>query len=527
MYDYIIRNGTVIDGTAIAAFSQDICIKHDRIAHIGKCDAEAVCEVDATGLVITPGFIDMHSHTDLEYLRAQPPVAKVLQGVTTEVLGQDGLGVAPVAKAHVPLVQALTAGLLGRLPEQSWRWGSFGEYLDVLAERGIPNNAAVLASHGPLRIAAMGMHQRQADRHELLRMQQMLEQTLDQGAFGLSTGLIYPPCSYSSTQELIDLNRIVGSHNAIFVVHQRDEGYHLPRSFDEVTHVARESGAHLHISHLQAYGKMNWPLIDIVLEKAQRFCEEGYTLSWDRYPYLAGSTVLSAVLPDWTLSSGTDALVANLKQPAYRQRIHEQFKHGLDVWNNRAISCGWENIVVSQVTSDQNRWMEGRDIRSLSDACAKHPVDFVCDLLAEEQLAVTMISHYGSEEVLEKVLKSDLATCGSDGIFGGRPHPRLYGTFPRFIRSLVYEKKALDLPKAVHKLTALAASILGLKDRGSIREGHFADLVLFDPANLRDLATYENPCQPPSGIEYVFVNGIPVVDPDGFTGRLGGRVLYR
>jgi N-acyl-D-amino-acid deacylase len=512
MYDYGIKNVRIVDGTGVEAFSGDIGIKGGRIATLGSLDGESRRTIDGAGLAAAPGFIDMHSHTDLEYLRTQAPDAKIRQGVTTELLAQDGLGVAPVSDEDVPLLSELTAGLLGTLDPQRWTWRSFDDYLHALERRGLPNNAAVLVPHGPVRILVMGMDNRPARARELDAMRALVREAMGAGAYGLSTGLIYPPCSYSPTEELIALNQEVAAREGIFVVHQRDEGHHLERSFAEVTHVARASRVHLHVSHLQAYGEVNWPLIDRVLAQAEAFLSEGGQVTWDRYPYLAGCTVLSAVLPTWTFSEGTKALAHNLMVPEFRARIRADFEKGLDVWNNRSISVGWSKIVVSAVKSEKNRWMEGRDCADLARTCGKDPIDLVCDLLAKENLAVTMISFYGSEQVLDKVLGHRQATVGSDGIYGGRPHPRLYGTYPRYLKAYVRDKERFSLPQAIRKITSFPAEILGLRERGILREGFWADVVLLDPDRVADRATYDAPEQYPTGMPYVFVNGQLVVE---------------
>jgi N-acyl-D-amino-acid deacylase len=527
MHDYLIKNVRIVDGTGAEPFTADLGIKGGRISGMGSLRQEARRTIDGSGLAATPGFIDMHSHTDLEYFRDPPSDAKVRQGVTTELLAQDGLGVAPIDDENVRLLSELTAGLLGTLPLDRWTWRSFDDYLLALERQGLPTNAAALASHGPLRILSMGMDNRPATRNELDTMSALVRETVEAGAFGLSTGLIYPPCSYGPTDELVELNREIGAQDGIFVVHQRDEGYLIQKAFEEVAHIARESGVHLHVSHLQAYGQVNWPTMDRVLDKADAFLHEGGSLSWDRYPYLAGCTALSAVLPQWTLSEGTEALAQNLLKPSFRARIRRDFEKGLEVWNNRSISVGWSKIVLSAVNIDKNRWMEGRDIADLAQACGKDPLDFVCDLLAEENLAVTMISFYGAEHVLEKVLGHSQATVGSDGIYGGQPHPRLYGTYPRFLKEFVRVKKIMSLPEAVHKCTGFPAEILGLEDRGLLREGLWADVVLLDPERVADTATYDEPEQYPEGLPYVFVNGELAVDEGVFTGQLHGRALRK
>lgn len=527
MYDYVIKNAEIVDGTGSSPSTADIGIKDGRIATFGKIEDEGRQIIEGRGMVACPGFIDMHSHTDLEYFKPQPPDAKIRQGITTELLGQDGLGAAPVKEADVDTVAMLLGGLDGILPKEQWTWRSFNDYLESLERRGLPNNAAVLLSHGPVRLAAMGMGARDATDSELGAMKGLVREAMEDGAFGLSTGLIYPPCPYGNTKELIELNKKVAAKDGIFVVHLRDEGHYLLRSFDEVIKVSRKSGAHLHVSHLQAYGRVHWPIMDEVLEKADTFIHEGGEVTWDRYPYLAGCTVLMAVLPTWALSRGPAALIQNLKKPEYRARIHSDFEKGLDVWHNRQISVGWKNIIVTAVQLERNRWMEGKSCEAIAKELGMNPIDMVCDLLAEEELAVTMITFYGSDEVLEKVLAHSHATVGTDGIYGGRPHPRLYGTYPRFIKMFVREKSMFTLPEAIRKVTSFPAQILGISDRGILREGNWADIVLFDPETIGDTATYEEPESYPQGIQYVFVNGKLVVDQQNVTRSLPGRVLRK
>ena len=527
MFDCAVKNVLVIDGTGRESRIADIGIRDGKIVRIGTVNGESALTIDGAGLAACPGFIDMHTHMDLALLGTPFPEAKIRQGVTTDLLGQDGLGTFPVSEKNQPVLSGLLTGLDGCLPKEEWTWGGFNGYASALERRGMPSNAALLATHGPVRMEVMGMENRPASPGELARMGEIVAENLEDGAFGLSSGLIYPPCSHGDAHELTVLNREVGKRGGVFVVHMRDEGYHLLRSMDEVADICLASGARLHISHFEAYGKVNWHLMDKALVQIGEYMDRGLSVTWDRYPYLAGCTVLSAVLPLWTFDKGPEALVRNLLDPAFRARIHESFRQGLDVWNNRQISVGWENIVVTAVQSERNRWVQGLSCMEIAERLGKNPVDAVCDLLAEERLAVTMISFYGSDDVLEKILTSPRASVGSDGIYGGRPHPRLYGTFPKFLRDFCLDSKKLSLEEGVKKITSFPAKILGIPDRGILAEGFWADMVLFHPSSLRDKGTYEEPEQFPEGIHSVFVNGVRVVDEKGTTGKLPGKVLRR
>lgn len=527
MLDVLIRNAFVVDGSGAEGFTGDIGIKDGKILGIGSLALKADREIDGAGLVAVPGFIDMHSHADLQYFQKSAPEQKIRQGITTELLGQDGLGVAPVQPGARTLLSDLTSGLLGSLPIEHWSWGSFADYLDALERRGLPNNAAVLVSHAPVRIQALGIAPRLAQPDELRAMCAYVSEAMQAGAFGLSTGLIYPPCSFADTHEMIELNRAVAEKDGVFVVHQRDEGYRLRQSFVELIQIARESGVRLHVSHLQAFGKVSWPTMDEILAMADELTSNGGQITWDRYPYLAGCTVLTAVLPPFANAESPQALVANLQKPEYRARIHAEFQKGLDVWSNRAILLGWSKVLISSVASDSNRWMEGQDIETLAGRCGKDPIDFICDLLAEEQLMVKMISFYGSDEVMHKILGHRGATVGTDGICGGKPHPRMYGTYPRFFKQFVKDEKVLSLREAVQKTSALPAQILGLKNRGRLKADAYADIVLMDMERIADRATYEQPEQYSEGIEYVFVNGEIAVERGDYTGSLSGSVLRK
>lgn len=525
--DYVIKNVNIVDGKGKPPFIADLGIKENVIVHVGKIMKEARIIIDGSGLMACPGFFDMHTHMDLALFSEPSTDVQIRQGITTNVLGQDGLGTFPVSEKNKDALAGLIYGLNGGLPKEKWTWSNLNDYAKALEKRGMPLNAVLLATHGPLRMEIMNMKNKVASVEELGKMRGILSKMLEEGAFGLSTGLIYPPCSYADKKELKELNKEVGKRGGIFVVHMRDEGYHLLRSIDEVAGICFESGSKLHISHFEAYGKINWHIMDDALKKLEEYANRGLSVSWDRYPYLAGCTVLSAVLPDWVFAEGPEALINNLADDTFRSRIHREFEKGLDVWHNRQISVGWENILVSSVQNTKNKWMQGRSCSEIAAVEGKSPIDSICDLLHEEKLTTTMISFYGSDEVLNKILTHPRATIGSDGVISEKPHPRLYGAFPKFLRDFCFDSKKLTIEESIRKITSFPAEILGIKDRGILEEGYYADVVLFDPKTLKDSGTYEDPKQYPNGIRYVFVNGVVVVDAKGHTGALPGKVLKK
>ncbi|BCV24862.1 amidohydrolase family protein [Gelria sp. Kuro-4] len=526
MYDVLIRGGTVIDGTGSPGLRQDVAIKDGKIAALANNVRDtATTTIDAGGQIVAPGFIDTHSHSDLMLLANPALEEKVRQGVTTEILGQDGLGLAPVysdtAKA---MLQEHLAGLLGS-PAVVWNWSSFASYLKCYQHRGTILNVAALVSHGALRIAAMGMEDRPATKVELAEMKRLLDEALATGAPGLSTGLIYPPCNYATHEELVELARVVASHGGAFVVHVRNEADTLLESLQEMVDLARASGVHLHISHLKTIGKKNWGKVDAALTLLETAQQEGLVVTADQYPYLAGSTALAACLPPWAPAGGPQAMLARLRSPEERARIKAAFRETIPNWQNRGETEGWENVIVASLGSG-NPAVIGKSIAQLAAERGADPVDVIMDIILAEENRATMVCFQNCEENLVKVMQKPWVMVCTDGILGaGKPHPRLYGTFPRVLGRYVREQGALTLEEAIRKMTALPAASFGLTDRGVLKEGLAADVVVFEPAVVLDRATYAEPQAWPEGISHVLVNGELVLAEGMPTGALPGRVL--
>lgn len=526
MYDVLIKGGTVIDGTGSPGFISDVAISGGKIASIARRIEEgAKTVIDAGGLCVTPGFIDTHSHSDLMLLDNPHLEEKVRQGVTTEVLGQDGLGLAPLASPEAKeMLQEHLAGLLGT-PDIEWDWSSFAEYLKRYSRKGIINNVGVLASHGAVRIAVMGMEDRHASQDELNKMKEILDECMRSGALGLSTGLIYPPCCYAAFDELVELCKVVAEHSGALVVHVRNEADSIMDAHREMLNVSRASGVHLHISHLKTIGKNNWGRAKEILDNLENHKKEGLAITADQYPYIAGSTALSACLPPWVHAGGSHEMLSRLSDPEERKKIRESFDHPTPSWEDRGKREGWENVIVSSVGSN-NPAIVGKSIVAIAAERGCDPIAAVMDIVLEEKNKATMVVFQNCEESLKEVMKRPWVMVGTDGIYGsGKPHPRLFGTFPRILGKYVREEKVLFLEEAIRKMTGLPAAAFRLTDRGVLKEGLAADVAVFDPLRITDRATFEEPRQYPDGISHVLVNGIPVISDGKPTGNLPGQVL--
>ncbi len=524
MFDVVIKDGTIIDGTGNPWFKADVGVENEKIVEIGRLGNSAETVIDAKGHVVCPGFIDMHSHSDLMWLAKPKAEAKVMQGVTTELLGQDGLSVAPVSPANIKVLKDLWTGVMGKV-EIEWDWSTIGEYLSRFEKQGVSVNVATYVPHGNVRMDVMGIDDRSPSDGELKRMKELVDESMKDGAVGLSTGLIYVPCIYAKTEELIELCKVVARNNGIFGVHMRNEGDRLIESVREVVSIGEKSVVPVQINHFKAAGRKNWGKVTEALRIIEEARARGVDLTCDQYPYTAGSTMLSAILPPWVREGGVNGMIVRLKDPDLRNRIEKDIQAGLQGWDNYAAYGGWEGIMITSVASEKNRHLEGKKISEIAQSQKKSPAEAAFDLLIEENAAVGMVVFFMTEEDVRTVMKNHIQMVGTDGLLEGKPHPRAYGTYPRILGRYVREMNVLTLEEAIRKMTWFPARRLRLTDRGILREETYADVVVFNPNTIIDKATYGNPTQYPLGVEYVLVNGEIVVDNGKHTGALPGKAL--
>jgi N-acyl-D-aspartate/D-glutamate deacylase len=520
----LIRGARVADGDGGPVTRKDLLLSGGQVAGTGpaggydQVDAEVV---DADGLVIAPGFIDVHSHADNAPLLAQDDTSKILQGVTTEVVGNCGFSLAPVDPGTEEMMTAVSQRLF---PPQRWGWHSFAELLAATDAAGYVTNYAPLVGHGALRLAVLGMADRRPDEGELARMGRLLEETLDAGAFGMSTGLIYPPGVFAGTDELVALARRL-PNGRVYATHMRNEGTRLLDSIDEAIQIGRQSGRHVQVSHLKASGRTSWGQAEAALERLDAARRDGLPVTQDVYPYDRSSTMLAVCLPSWFAEGAEATVLARLEDPATLARARAEIE-GQDDRDSQVAAVGYDGILVSSTASHA---FEGQTLAELADELRVAPFDALVHVLRAERLRASMVTASMSEPDVRAVLAHPRTMIGTDGLppgFGGRPHPRLFGTFPRVLGRYVRDLGDLTLPAAVAKMTALPAEVFGLAGRGRIAPGAIADLVAFDPLAVADSGDYRDPVHHPAGIEWVMQAGrFAVRDGQWLGQRLGQRLL--
>jgi N-acyl-D-aspartate/D-glutamate deacylase len=528
-YDLLIVDGHIVDGSGSPWFKGSVAVKDGKIADVGRLvNVTARHVIDAQRLVVAPGFIDLHSHSDFTLLVDGNAQSKIRQGVTTEILGEDS-SAGPVLG---PVAPEFDKGLVRYGLTRDWT--TLGEYFARVERQGISLNIASYVGSGQVRAAVLGNVDRAPTPAELARMEELVDQAMRDGAIGLSSGLIYPPNLFAETSELTALARVAARYGGIYTSHIRGEGSHWKKSVDEAIEISQMAGLPAHILHFKIDGHANWGQMAEQVKEVQAARDRGVDITADQYPYIAAMTGLEMCIPPKFQEGSSEDVVKRLKDPKVRQQIRQAIATGLPGWEDNEVKSvgGWHGVLVASLQKPENKKYEGKRMDEVAKMMGRDPVDALLDLLVSEGGSAEAIYFSMSEADVELAMKQPWVGIGSDGsavapemAFMGKPHPRFYGTFPRVLGVYVREKHVLTLPDTVRKMTSLSAAITGLSDRGLLRPGMAADITLFDPMTVRDQATFENPLQYPRDIPYVIVNGVLVIEQGQHTGAKPGRVL--
>jgi N-acyl-D-aspartate/D-glutamate deacylase len=518
MLDILIKDATVVDGTGTPRFSADVGIAGDRVVVVAQgVDQESARTIDAAGLVLAPGFIDPHTHSDLPLLIDSHAQSKIRQGVTTEVVGNCGMSAAPLhGESRDEMVAQ--AGLLGL----DVTWTSMADYIGLLHEQGIALNVVPLVGHNTVRGCVLGYDDVQPDAEQQGAMEALVAEAMEQGARGLSSGLYYPPGFYARTEEVTGLCKVANRYGGIYATHIRGESDTLLEAVEEAV---------VKVAHLKVEGYRNWGSTDQLVDLLESAAGRGVTLGCDQYPYRASSTWLAAILPYWAQAGGNEAVAARVKDSAGRETLRQDYAENRADWENRGGHKDWSDILVSSCHSRPE--IQGMTIEEIAAVDGLEPLEAYFALVADSDGQAAGVWFDQDESIVARLMQHPLVTVGSDGsslategvLSERRVHPRNFGTFPRVLGKYVREDNVLSLEAAVKKMTSITAGRYGLTDRGVIREGSIADLVLLDPDTVRDQATFAEPIQYPAGIPYVLVSGVVVIDDGTHTGATPGQVL--
>jgi len=524
VYDLLITGGRILDGTGSPWYWADVAVQDDRIVEIGRlAGAAAKRTIKADGRVLCPGFIDIHTHSDLQLLVTPLQECKIHQGVTTEVIGHDGLGLAPVTPHTITILREQLAGLNG-CPDLEWDWNTITCYLDHFEAR-VAVNIVMLVPHGTVRLAVMGMENRAPTPDEMSHMKHLIDQGMREGAVGLSAGLTYAPAMYATDDEMVELCQVLSPYNGFYCPHHRSYGVGALEAYRDSIEIGRRAGVPVHLTHCHLGYPVNKGRAPDLLAEIDQARAQGVEVTLDAYPYLAGSTYLHAFLPGWMHEGGTDATIARLRSPDTHDRLRREMEiTGSDGFSG--VPMGWEMVQISGVMGDHDPSLVGMYLPDAAIRAGQTSYDFFVDLLIQTRLGVSCLVHIGNEENVQTILQHPAHMVSSDGILiGERPHPRGWGSHVRFLAHYVRDMGLLSWEEGVRRMTSAPARRVGCMDRGLVRPGFKADMLVFDDQTLRDLATYENPRRYPQGVPFVAVNGTLVIEEGEPTGATPGRVL--
>jgi N-acyl-D-amino-acid deacylase len=529
-FDVIIKDGTVYDGTGAEPKQADVAIRGDRIAGVGDFKtAKAKTVIDAKGLAVAPGFINMLSWSTESLIQDGRSQSEIRQGVTTEIMG-EGESMGPVndrVREHKIRQQTDI--------KYDITWNTLAEYLQYLEKRGVSCNVASFIGATTVREYVIGFEDKAPTPQQLDQMRELVRKEMEAGALGIGTSLIYPPAFYAKTEELIELCKVAAKYQGKYISHMRSEGNRLLEALDELIRISREAKIPAEVYHIKVSGQQNWPKINDLLSRIEAAQKEGLKITADMYTYTAGGTGLDASLPPWTEDGGYPALFKRLRDPATREKIKGEVQKPTGAWENLYLDAGGpEHIRLAEFKSEKLKPLTGKTLAEVAKTRGKDPIDTAMDLIAEDESRIGTLYFIMSEENVKKELAKPWISFGSDeasqvpdGVFlKSNPHPRAYGNFARVLGKYVREEKVIPMKEAIRRLSGLPATNLGLDHRGFLKEGMFADVVVFDPATIADHATYEKPHQYAMGVKNVFVNGVQVLKDSEHTGAKPGRALW-
>lgn len=528
-YDVVIRNGNVYDGSGDAAYLADLAIKADTIAFIGEIEANAgKTEIDAGGMAVSPGFINMLSWATTSLIEDGNSQGDIRQGVTLEVFG-EGWSMGPLNEKMKEERKSSQGDI-----KYDIEWTTLGEYLEYLEKRGISTNIASFVGATTVRIHEIGFEDRPPTDEELQRMKDLVRQAMEEGAVGVGSSLIYPPAFYAKTDELIELCKVAAEYGGMYISHMRNEGNQLLEAVDELLTIAREANIPAEIYHLKAAGDANWPKMDQVIKKVEAAQKEGLKITADMYTYVAGATGLSATMPPWVQEGGFDAWIERLKDTNTRNRVIREMITPTDEWENLLMLAGSaDKVLLVGFKSEGLKPLTGKTLAEVAEMRQKSPEETAIELVIEDSSRVEAVYFLMTEDNIKKQIAlpwvafdSDAGSLAPEGVFlKSNPHPRAYGNFARLLGKYVRDEKVIPLQEAIRRLTSFPAGNLKIKNRGLLKAGYFADVVIFDPAKIQDHATFEKPHQYSTGVHHVFVNGEQVLKDGEHTGAKPGRVV--
>ncbi|GHS96413.1 aminoacylase [Synergistales bacterium] len=532
-YDLVIKNARIYDGSGAPWRDGDIAVKDGRISGIGRISvSEAAQTIDAEGRAVSPGFVDPHSHADCIAVTVGDGDSKIIQGVTTDVTGQCGLSLAPVSRERMSLLRDYLKPFIPKEATPDFDWADSGELMDRIDKNGHATDIAIMTGHGTIRIAVMGFDDRKPTDGELEQMKKLLSRELESGCIGMSSGLIYPPGCFADTGELVELCKVSASYGGIYATHMRSESADLLTSVREAISTAEQSGCRLQISHHKVVNDYKG-LSDKTLKLMEEARGRGVDVTCDVYPYTAGSSLISVLLPQWVKEGGVEKMLSRLASKEDRERVKADFRSDVPGWDNFVKGATYAHILVCSAINDPS--MVGKTLQTIADEQGKAPDEALLDLVLADKGDNTVVIDSQSEYDNENIMKHPLAMIGSDSIptsmtgriAAGKPHPRCFGTFPRALGHFSREKGLFPLETAIWKITGFPAWRYGLDDRGLIKKGLVADFVVFDPKTIDGSADYLNPRKVPKGLDLVIKNGVVVVENGRYLGQTLGKTVRR